>query len=63
MKPFNIKEFAEEQAPYLVQAIAVAQRNGLISTEEDLRSMISAGIETAIEDFIKRTDFLGKDEA
>ena len=48
----NIAEFAKDHAVSLVKTLAVAQSMNMVSTEEDLTNLISAGIETAIEDFM-----------
>ena len=52
----NIAEFAKEHAVSLVKTLAVAQSMNLVNSEEDLTSLISAGIETAIEDFMIKLD-------
>lgn len=52
----NIADFAKDHAVSLVKTLAVAQSMNMVSTEEDLTNLISAGIETAIEDFMITLD-------
>jgi hypothetical protein len=40
-----------QHAKEAVKAMAVAQRMGMMNSEEELVSIVAAGIETAIEDF------------
>jgi hypothetical protein len=48
-----IKNISESQSADLVKAIAVAEKMGLLNTEDDLRSILAAGLETALEEFEK----------
>ena len=50
----KIREIAIFHAKETVKALAVAQRMGLMNTEEDLTDLITAGIETAIEDMLSK---------
>jgi hypothetical protein len=63
MEQFNIIDIAKSHAVDTVKALAIAQRMNMINTEEDLTSLISSGIETAIEDFIQKTEELKNNEA
>jgi len=49
----EIRDIATAQAQETVKAIAVAEKMGLLNSEEDLTMMIAAGIETALEEFEK----------
>ena len=49
----SIAEIAKEHAIMTVKSLAIAQSMNMVSTEEDLTNLISAGIETAIEDFLE----------
>jgi hypothetical protein len=51
-KQINIKEIAAEYAGTVIKSLAITQNMGLMATEEDLRNLIAAGIETALEDLI-----------
>ena len=46
-----IRELALKHAKDTVQAMAIAQRMGVMNSEEELVNLLAAGIETAIEDF------------
>lgn len=58
----DIREFSSSHATEIVKAIAVSEKMGLLNSEEDLTSMITAGIETAIEEYYQRFENL-KNEA
>jgi stage V sporulation protein SpoVS len=47
----EIRDLAVQHAKEAVKAMAVAQRMGMMNSEEELVSIVAAGIETAIEDF------------
>lgn len=50
----NIQKIVEEYAESVVQSIAIAQRMGMLENEDDLKQLISAGMECAVEDAILR---------
>jgi hypothetical protein len=58
----NIAEIAKEHAIMTVKSLALAQSMNLVSTEEDLTNLISAGIETALEDFLISIKETGKND-
>lgn len=60
MKPeeSQVREIATFHAKETVKALSVAQRMGLMNTEEDLTDLITAGIETALEEFISKNESL-----
>ena len=47
----SILKIANEYAEHTVKSLAHSQRMGLVSNEEELTSLISAGIETALEEY------------
>lgn len=47
----TIRELALKHAKDTVQAMAIAQRMGMMNSEEELVNLIAAGIETALEEF------------
>ena len=51
-KQINIKELAAEYAGTVVKSMAISQQMGMMASEDDLRNIIAAGIETALEDLI-----------
>lgn len=59
---FNVREFSVSHATEVVKAIAVSEKMGLLNNEEDLTSMIAAGIETAIEEYYQKLEEI-KNEA
>ena len=58
----DIREFSVAHAVEIVKAIAVSEKMGLLNNEEDLTTMIAAGIETAVEDYYQKLENL-KNEA
>jgi hypothetical protein len=46
-----IRELALKHAKDTVQAMAIAQRMGMMNSEEELVNLLAAGIETALEEF------------
>jgi hypothetical protein len=50
----EIRDLATFHAKETVKAMSVAQRMGLMNSEEDLTDIITAGIETAVEELLKR---------
>lgn len=58
----NVREFSVNHAVEIVKAIAVSEKMGLLNNEEDLTTMIAAGIETAIEEYFEKIKNL-KNEA
>ena len=58
----NVREFSVTHSVEIVKAIAVSEKMGILNTEEDLITMIAAGIETAIEDYYQKLENL-KNEA
>jgi DnaJ-domain-containing protein 1 len=52
MSQINIKEIAAEYAGVVVKSLAISEKMGMMTGEEDLRNIIAAGIETALEDLI-----------
>jgi hypothetical protein len=54
----NVREFSVKHAVEIVKAIAVSEKMGILNTEEDLTTMIAAGIETAIEDYYQKLENL-----
>lgn len=48
--------YSLEYAVEIVQALAIAQRNGQVSGPDDLQKLIAAGIETAFEDLLEKLD-------
>jgi hypothetical protein len=52
----EIRDLATFHAKETVKAMSVAQRMGLMNSEEDLTDIITAGIETAVEELLKRID-------
>jgi hypothetical protein len=57
---FNIREFSVSHAVEIVKAISVSEKMGLLNNEEDLTSMLAAGIETAIEDYYQKLEEIKK---
>lgn len=55
----NVREFSVAHAVEIVKAIAVSEKMGILNTEQDLITMIAAGIETAIEDFAEKSNIIG----
>ena len=51
-----IQKIALEGASQTVQALAVSQQMGMISSEEDLIQLISAGMETVLEEYIAQIE-------
>lgn len=49
----EIKRISEEVSNHTIQAIAISERDGLLNSQEDLRLIISAAIETSIEEYIE----------
>lgn len=48
----KIRELAVTHAKDTVQAMAIAQRMGMMNSEEELINLLAAGIETAVEDYL-----------
>jgi hypothetical protein len=48
--------YSLEYAEQIVQALAIAQRQGQVSGPTDLQKLIAAGIETAFEDLLEKLD-------
>jgi hypothetical protein len=48
--------YSLEYAAQIVQALAIAQKNGQIAGPTDLEKLIAAGIETAFEDLLEKLD-------
>lgn len=46
----DFKKMVDEYADSVVQSIAVAQRMGMLENEDDLKQLIAAGMELAVED-------------
>jgi len=51
MNELDIPKLSREYASAIVQSLAIAQKNKSINGPGDLEILISAGIETALEDF------------
>jgi hypothetical protein len=49
----KLRDLAITHAKDTVQAMSIAQRMGMMNSEEELVNLVAAGIETAIEDFQK----------
>jgi hypothetical protein len=47
------KQIAEEVSNHTIQAIAIAEKEGNLNSQEDLRLIVSAAIETGIEEYIE----------
>jgi hypothetical protein len=56
----SIREISEQYASETIKALSIAQKMGAVSTEEDLRNLIAAGIETALEEFISKLEKVGQ---
>jgi hypothetical protein len=56
MEPFNIRDLAQSHAVDTVKALAVAQKMGMVNSEEDLTTLIASGIETALENLILKLE-------
>lgn len=51
-----IQEIAAEGAKHTIQALAVAQQMGMVNSEADLNVLLTAGMETVIEEYINRVE-------
>lgn len=47
----DITKLSREYGASIMQALAISQQNGTIKNPTDLEELISAGIETALEDY------------
>lgn len=47
----DITKLSREYGASIMQALAISQQNGTIKNPNDLEELISAGIETALEDY------------
>jgi hypothetical protein len=47
-----IEKIAREAAEETVQALALAQQMGMVSSQEELTVLIASGIETALEEYV-----------
>jgi len=47
----DITKLSKEYGASIMQALAISQQNGTIKNPNDLEELISAGIETALEDY------------
>lgn len=47
----DVKKFSYDCAGGMVDALAIARKMNQLQTQEDLRNLLAAGIETAIEDY------------
>jgi len=47
-----IEKIAREAAEETVQALALAQQMGMVSSQEELTILIASGIETALEEYV-----------
>lgn len=47
-----IQKIAAEGAQQTVQALAVAQQMGMVTSEQELTVLIAAGMETVLEEYI-----------
>lgn len=51
-----IQTIAAEGAKQTVQALAVAQQMGMVSSEAELTVLIAAGMETVLEEYINQVE-------
>lgn len=47
-----IEKISREAAEETVQALALAQQMGMVSSQEELTVLIASGIETALEEYV-----------
>jgi hypothetical protein len=47
-----IVELSEQGSAEVLQALAIAQAEGLVKSQEDLRSLIQAGMESVLEEYL-----------
>ena len=48
----DVKKFSYDCAGGMVDALAIARQMNQLHNQEDLRKLLAAGLETAIEDFM-----------
>lgn len=51
-----IQKIAAEGAQQTVQALAVAQQMGMVSSESELTILIAAGMETVLEEYVSAVE-------
>jgi hypothetical protein len=51
-----IQKIAREGAEQTVQALAMAQKMGMVNSEEDLTVLIASGMETILEEYINQIE-------
>jgi adenylate kinase len=51
-----IEQIAQEGAQQTVQALALAQQMGMVTSQEELTVLIASGMETVLEEYIERIE-------
>jgi hypothetical protein len=49
-----IEKIAREGAEQTVQALAIAQQMGMVTSQEELTVMIASGMETVLEEYVQQ---------
>ncbi len=49
-----IEKIAREAAEQTVQALAIAQQMGMVTSQEELTVMIASGMETVLEEYVQQ---------